>query len=243
MPLSILTRSDFRPQPAEQAARAFAKKAALTSDIFERLSDAARQHAFRLAGLHKASLVQHARNVVHRAIREGTSFAEVRRDLLARFETEGVPQTAVRRLRIMFIQNVQQAYNDGRREVLDDPKIAGAFPFRQYLTVGNGTPGVRGVRPEHAALHGKVLRWDDPFWDSHTPPWGFGCRCFFRPLTTAQVKRMGVRVVTGGYVGRRIRVPGRGGRGIKPDPRFKRGAFDLKGIDRELRQALERMMK
>ena len=95
---------------------------------------------------------------------------------------------------------------------------------------------------EHAALHGLVFKWDDPFWDSHTPPWDYGCRCYVVPLTEAQVRRMGVRVRNVGYVRKRIRVPGQGRRGIGPNPRFVRGKFNLEAIDRELREAVEGMV-
>ncbi|MCH7995014.1 MAG: hypothetical protein IIB57_11305, partial [Planctomycetes bacterium] len=63
------------------------------------------------------------------------------------------------------------------------------FPFRQYLTVGNGTAGINSVRPEHAMLHGLVFRVDDEFWEYHEPPWEEGCRCFTRGLTEGQVRR------------------------------------------------------
>ena len=52
---------------------------------------------------------------------------------------------------------------------------------------------------------------------------------------------MGVKVRNETYVRKRIRVAGRKERGIKADPRFKRGKFDLKGIDAELRKAIAEM--
>ena len=243
MPINAITQDDFEPRTMDEAARHFAKKAALTDDVFQRLSAAAKQRAFRVATLHKAHLVQRARDIVHRAIRDGTPYGEVRRQLLTIFDTEGIPRPALHRLRTVFQQNVQQAYNDARREVLDEPEISEAFPFRQYLTVGNGTPGVRNVRPEHAALHGLVFAWNDPFWDAHTPPWDWGCRCTIVALTENQVRRMRVKVRNLGYIRRRIRVPGRGGRGIGAKAAFARDTTNLAGVDRELREALEEMLK
>ena len=241
MPISLLTKTDFEPKSLAEAERHFAKKAALTADVFERLSVEAKQHAFRVAAVHKAGLIQRIRDVVKRAVRDGTPWPNVRRELMALFDTGGVPRPALGRLRTMFTMNTQQAYNDARRETLDDPEITGAFPFRQYLTVGNGTPGFKNVRATHAALHGLILRWDDPFWDSHTPPWEFGCRCSFVALTPGQVKKMG-KVRDLAYVRKRIKVPGEKRRGIKANPKFVRGDFDLSGIDAELRKALEEMI-
>ena len=243
MTLAAVTKNDFRPKTAKQAERAFARKAALTSDLFDRLSVEAKQHAFRIAGVHKARLVQQARDVVHRAIRDGTSIHDVQIELLKLFATDGIAPPALYRLRYAFELNAHQAYCDGRREALDEPDNARVFPYRQYLTVGNGSPGVRGVRPTHAALHGLVFKWDDPFWNDHTPPWEHGCRCTFRGLTRKQVAKLGVKIRNDEYVKKRIRVRGQRKRGIQPNPQFVRGAFNLKGLDAEIRKLVEEMMK
>lgn len=243
MTVSILAKTDFAPRSANDAARHFAKKAALTDDVFASLSAAAKRYAFRVAGVHKAHLIQDVRDKILAAIEKGTNWSQVQRELLAKFDTEGVPRPALHRLKMMFTTNAQQAYNDARRDVLDDAEISEAFPFRQYLTVGNGVAGVNNVRAEHAALHGKVFAWDDPFWDEHTPPWGFNCRCTFVALTAGQVKGLGVKVLDLDYVRTRIPVPGTNKRGIAAQPEFARGGtFDLSGIDAELRSALERMI-
>ncbi len=238
MPISLLTDDDFTPKPPAEAVAAFARKVAVPTRVFDELSTEAKQLAFRIAGVHKARLLQRARDVVKRAIRDGTPFAEVRRKLSAIFADEGVESPALSRLRLVFQQNSQQAYNDARRTVLDDPEVTAAFPYRMYLTVGNGTAGVRGVRPEHAALHRLVFKWDDPFWDAHTPPWEFGCRCTTVALTAGQVKRMGVRVRNLGYVRKRIKVKGQKRRGIAENPGFIRGKLNLDAIDAEIRELL-----
>jgi len=40
---------------------------------------------------------------------------------------------------------------------LGDPELVGAFPYFQWLTVGNGVPGINEVRADHAVLHGLIF--------------------------------------------------------------------------------------
>lgn len=233
MPVSVLTKEDFEPQPASEARKRFARKAALTSDIFDALTAAAKTKAFRIAGVNNARLIQAVRNRISAAVDAGTTWPDVRRELTKLFTSTGQELPALHRLRQVFITNTQMAYNDSRREVLDEQ--AETFPYWQYLTVGNGVAGVNGVRAEHAALHGLIFRSDDPFWDSHYPPWGFNCRCTVVALTPGQVKGLEQPVRNLSYVRNKLR--------IDADPDFDRsGEPDLSRIDAELRQALEEML-
>lgn len=71
---------------------------------------------------------------------------------------------------------------------LRDPELVPAFPFWKWLTMGNGSPGYKDVRAEHASLHGKVFAWDDPFWDTFFPPTDAWCRCAVISLTRNQAE-------------------------------------------------------
>jgi SPP1 gp7 family putative phage head morphogenesis protein len=233
MPVNVLTQADFSPQPASEARRRFAQKAALTSELFDRLTEAAQRRAFRVAGVNNARLIQAVRNRIAAAIEDGRLWPDVRRELTRLFSATGQELPGLHRLRQVFITNTQMAYNDARREVLE--KQADTFPYWQYLTVGNGTPGVNGVRDEHARLHGLIFRSDDPFWDAHYPPWGFNCRCTVAALTPGQVRGLDAPVRDLGYVRNKL--------GIPAQAAFDRsGEPDLSNIDADLRRALEAMI-
>ena len=229
MPVNLLTRTDFSPRPASEARERFARKVALPSDAFERLSNAARSRAFRIAGVNNVRLVQQARNVIARAIEDGTEWSTVQRDLVKRFAAAKVDAPSVARLAQMFRQNALRAYHEARREVLDEPEMREQFPYWRYLTVGNGTPGVNGVRDDHAALHGLVFRADDPFWKRHYPPWDWGCRCYVVPLTPGQVAGMETPVRSLRYVRKEL--------GVSASS-YNADAVSDANVDEELKAAL-----
>jgi hypothetical protein len=62
-------------------------------------------------------------------------------------------------------------------------------PFWQFVAVMDSR-----TRPAHAALNGKVFRYDDPFWDTHYPPLGFNCRCRVRALSDKNIKSRNLSV-------------------------------------------------
>lgn len=93
------------------------------------------------------------------------------------------------RLRLIFRQNIQTAYNAGRFEEMV-ANNAGR-PYWQYVAVMDSK-----TRPSHAALDGQVYRWDDAFWSSHYPPNGWNCRCRVRALSQRALDRRKLPVVS-----------------------------------------------
>jgi uncharacterized protein with gpF-like domain len=62
-----------------------------------------------------------------------------------------------------------------------------ASDLHPYLMYRIG-PSVRH-REDHQSWDGLILPKDDPWWDSHFPPNGWGCKCYTRAVTEARKER------------------------------------------------------
>jgi SPP1 gp7 family putative phage head morphogenesis protein len=107
----------------------------------------------------------------------------------------------------VFRTNVQTAYGAGRYEGMRNPEVESAMGYYQYLTVGDSA-----VRPEHAALHGRVWPADDPAVSEFWPPNGWNCRCSMLPLTKDEIDAEGLDISDG--------APEIDGEPVKPDDGF-----------------------
>lgn len=69
------------------------------------------------------------------------------------------------------LQTIEAAANTAEqwRGFVEDADL---YPNLEFSTVGDDR-----VRPAHAALDGAVYPINDPFWDTHTPPLDWNCRC------------------------------------------------------------------
>ena len=47
------------------------------------------------------------------------------------------------------------------------------------------------ARPQHVAWDGLTLRHDDPWWQVHYPPNGWGCKCYVEALSPREAERAG----------------------------------------------------
>lgn len=138
------------------------------------------------------------------AIKNGVPFEQWKRQIRPELERKGwwgvkefvdpttgelkqVQLGSPRRLKTIYSANIRSARAAGQWDRIQKTKEA-----RPYLIYELG-PSERH-RPEHAALRGLVLRADDPFWHSHFPPNGWGCKCRVRQLSQTEVDRRGLVV-------------------------------------------------
>ena len=85
------------------------------------------------------------------------------------------------RSRVIYETNLNTAYAAGRYEQLQ------AAPYWQYVHAD----WVTNPRHQHLAWDGLVLRRDDPWWQTHYPPNGWGCQCKVIGLWPRDLSRMG----------------------------------------------------
>lgn len=98
-------------------------------------------------------------------------------------EEKDVQLGCPRRLKTIYDTNMRQAYASGNEQRGMESK---AHEYAMYR-IGNSMKH----REEHVSWDGLILPKDDPWWDTHTPPNGWGCKCYKKFLTAAEAKRLG----------------------------------------------------
>lgn len=157
--------------------------------------------AFTVAKAMTYDVLTAIRGEVDRALAEGRTYREFEKDMIPRLQQLGWwgkqnmidPKTGLpvkaqlgspRRLKTIYRANLRTARAAGQWERAQRTKEA--LPYFEYLL----GPSERH-RDEHAAIAGTILPVDDPFWDSHYPPNGWGCKCHLRQITRQEATRKG----------------------------------------------------
>lgn len=99
-------------------------------------------------------------------------------------EVREVQLGSSRRLKVIYDTNLRTSYAAGHWEKV--VKNAATAPYLMYVAVDDDR-----TRPEHRAWNGLILRWDDPWWDTHYPPNGWNCRCTIIQLSERDLKKLG----------------------------------------------------
>lgn len=179
---------DWRDVDADEHARTFTVAKAMRLDI--------------LGDIHTA---------IKDAAKNGTTFDQFRKDLEPTLRAKGwwgkdimsdpitgedrlVQLGSPHRLRTIFNVNMRASYAAGKWQRAKDMAKrvqgqSGETVYLRYVAVLDDR-----TRPSHRAWHGTVLPIDHPFWDTHYPPNGWGCRCTIQIMTARQLKRAGYSV-------------------------------------------------
>lgn len=150
----------------------FRRKLNIPTESWTDIYNAEHDWAFMVAGANRDALLADFRSAVDKVIAEGATLADFRRDFDNIVATHGWDFNGGRdwRSRTIYETNLFSSYNAGRFEQLQAARAT--LPYWQYHHSGSENP-----RPEHLAWDGLVLAADDPFWEAHFPPNGWGCQC------------------------------------------------------------------
>ncbi len=146
---------------------------------------------FMVAGAMKADLLADLAAAVDKAIVQGRSLEEFRKDFRAAvarhgwhgWAGEGSVKGEAWRTRVIYRTNMATTYAAGRRAQL----VEGKFAFWVYRHGGSREP-----RPLHLSWNGLALPPQHPFWQTHSPPNGWGCSCYVAGARSAAgIRRVG----------------------------------------------------
>lgn len=167
--------------PYDEAADFLSGKPAVTKAVFDKLLPELKARAFTIQGVDAADALQAARDAIAQ-IPMGADWRETKKELTAALKP-WLGDGAAMRVEMLMRWHGYQAYSVANYENLE--AMSDLFPYRQYQTAQDSR-----VRATHAALNGIVLPASSPFWDRHTPPWEYGCRCDVRGITREEAEEM-----------------------------------------------------
>ena len=181
--MSKLT-SAFKLTP-ERALAFFRAKGLKVTFSWQDMLHEEHDHAFTVAKMADLDLLAEVQRHFDRALAEGLGFKRFAAELRPKLEAAGWwgkqvmtdPETgeerlrqlgSPRRLRTIYDANMRTSYAAGTWAKIE--QHAKARPYVMYSAVMDAR-----TRPLHAAWNGTILRWDDPWWQTHTPPNGWNC--------------------------------------------------------------------
>lgn len=219
------------------------RRRSVTKDEWMAMADEERAKSFMVSGYEKVQVIQRFKEKLVEAVEQGKTGAQFLEEMNGFLADAGYELMNPWKSDVIFRTNVQTAYNAGHYQSMTQPETLRLLPYWQYKTAYDDK-----VRPDHALMHNRVWRADDPVWDIWYPPNGFRCRCTVVAKSRAQVEREGLVVETRPPRGVDITTGEIGGL-LKPDKGFSTNPAkhvykpDLSNIDRTLAQIYQRRMK
>ncbi|MBN1104747.1 MAG: hypothetical protein JXL84_15115 [Deltaproteobacteria bacterium] len=129
--------------------------------------------AFVVAGAVKDELLSDLFSEVMKGVRDGTTLREFRKNFDDIVRRAGWKYKGGKgwRTATIFNTNLSTTYASGHWKRMTDRDVIKSRPFLRYVASSSRNP-----RSEHMQWYNLVLPADDPFWQTHTPPNGWGCK-------------------------------------------------------------------
>lgn len=146
-------------------------------------------YLFMVAGANRAEIVDAFRKAVDKAIENGTTLEEFRKDFDNIVNRFGWKYNGGRgwRTRVIYDTNLYGAYNKGR--LAQHLELKDVLPYWEYVHNDNPNP-----RLQHMAWDGLILPADDPWWTYYYPIKAYGCHCEVFAHSEKDLQRMNRKV-------------------------------------------------
>jgi hypothetical protein len=183
----VADRVAYGSLPFKEQIAFFRNKRNVLTEAWTDVWEAEHDHAFMVAGANRIDLLIDLRAAVDKAISQGTGLEAFRRDFDAIVAKYGWAYKGGRnwRTRVIYETNLRTSYAAGRYAQLQALKKVRPYWLYRH------SDAVQHPRPMHLAWGGMVLDADDPWWNMHYPPNGWGCQCTVEALNARDLKRMG----------------------------------------------------
>ena len=172
------------PARWREAVHHHAARTPVPRSTWDTMEISARQRAFTVSGITSAQLLSDVHGAIDRALANGTTLRDFKREMESRLTAEwGAPNAA--RVETIFRTNVQTAYNAGRHAQMSQPTAMALRPYWAFQaildkrTTDTCSPLDKVTRPV-----------GDAFWDSHWPPLHFNCRSTVTSLSRREFDRL-----------------------------------------------------
>jgi SPP1 gp7 family putative phage head morphogenesis protein len=162
----------LRLGPFDTATRFMVRRMALTPAQLLDLEKLYTAEALRIITVAENNIEALLRVTLAETTAEGLHIREGKNRLLRAFDVAGLTPNNSYTMEAIFRTQTNLAYGAGRWQADQDEAIQEILWGYKYVTVGDDR-----VRPEHVGWEGVTLPKDDPFWATHWPPNGWGCRC------------------------------------------------------------------
>ena len=197
---------ELKALPPKDALDYFRSKGYKKSFDFRDIEPEEHAYSFTVAKAMRTDILQDIRGSIDDALAKGTTFETFKDSLKPTLQEKGwwgvkemvdpatgekreVKLGSSRRLKTIFDTNMRTAYAAGQWQQIQAAK--GALPYLRYVCMMDGRE-----RPEHRAWHNTVKPVDDPWWNTHYPPCGWGCRCTVQQIGDADLQDLGLKLTT-----------------------------------------------
>ncbi|CCG55775.1 putative F protein [Brachyspira pilosicoli WesB] len=154
--------------------------------------------AFTAAKVMQLDVLKDMKDAVEKAIENGETLEQFKKNLLPTLYAKGwtgkqliedpitkeIKEVYIdipHRLKTIYETNLRSAYMKGR---FDRAYNSDAHPYLMYRVGAS-----KNHRKEHLEWDGLILDKNDPFWLSHNPPNGWGCKCYTVAISKARKEK------------------------------------------------------